>query len=125
MMTSSAEDCWRLSRDCGRWAAESRHGDARLAFREMATAWARLAFSEEFRSPVSEHIDLLTAEDSQAMTAEDRSSSPVIPSSETIEAEVDSKRDWMTSMTLQTARKLLREIERAQAGDRDRYTSKV
>jgi hypothetical protein len=125
MMTSSAEDCWRLSRDCGRWAAESRHGDARLAFRAMATAWARLAFSEEFRSPVSEHIALPTTEDNQAMTAGDPSSSPVIPSSEAIEAEVDSKGDGMTSMTLQTARKLLREIERAQVADRDRYTSKV
>ena len=124
-MTSSAEDCWRLSRDCGRWAAESRHRDARLAFREMATAWGRLAFSEEFRSPVSEHIDLLAAEDSQAMTADDPSSPPVIPSAEMIEAEVDSKGEGMTSMTLQTARKLLREIERAQVADRDRYTSKV
>jgi hypothetical protein len=122
MVTSSAEDCWRLSRDCGRWAAESRHGDARLAFREMATAWARLAFSEEFRSPVSEHIDLLTTEDSQAMTAEDPSSSPLTLSSGAIEAQVDGR---MTSMTLQTARKLLWEIERAQVADRDRYTSKV
>jgi len=91
----------------------------------MATAWARLAFSEEFRSPVSENIDLPTTEDNQAMTAEDPSSSPVIPSSETIEAEIDSKGDGTTSMTLQTARKLLREIERAQVADRDRYTSKV
>ena len=50
-MTSLAEECWRLSKDCGQWAVESRDGAARLAFRQMATAWARLAFDEEFTSP--------------------------------------------------------------------------
>jgi hypothetical protein len=89
-MTSSAEDCWRLSRDCGRWAAETRDGAARLAFRQMATAWGRLAFSEEFTSPGDEQIDPGNA------TSEDQSSSPV------------------KSITLQTARQLLQEIERAQ-----------
>jgi len=77
MMTSSAEECWRLSRDCGRWAAEVRHGDARLAFRQMSTAWARLAFSEEFTSPVNEQIDPLSADDSNA-TIKDPSSPPPI-----------------------------------------------
>ena len=75
-MTSSAEECWRLSWDCGLWAAESRHGDARLAFREMATAWARLAFGEEFTSPP---VDPLSAEDSSnAPTIKDPSSPPPV-----------------------------------------------
>ena len=45
-MTSLAEDCWKLSKDCSQWAVESRDGAARLAFRQMATAWAQLAFHE-------------------------------------------------------------------------------
>jgi hypothetical protein len=52
----------------------------------MATAWGRLAFSEEFTSPGDAQID----------PAEDQSSSPV------------------KSITLQTARQLLQDIERAQ-----------
>ena len=87
-MTSSAEECWRLSRDCGRWAGETRDGAARLAFRQTATAWGRLALSEEFTSPVDEQIDLLSA----ATTAENHGK----------------------SITVQTARQLLHEIERAQ-----------
>jgi hypothetical protein len=57
-MTSPAEDCWRLSKDCGQWAVESRDGAARLAFRQMAAAWARLAFNEEFY----EHMTLATTD---------------------------------------------------------------
>jgi hypothetical protein len=34
-MTSSAEDCWKLSAECGRWAAECRDSAARIAFRQM------------------------------------------------------------------------------------------
>ena len=80
-MTSSAEDCWRLSRDCGRWAAETRDGTARLAFRQMSTAWGRLAYSEEFTAPV-EQIGSLSAQDSNA-TIRDPFSPPPIR-----------KRDW-------------------------------
>ena len=36
---------------------ESRDGAARIAFRQMATAWARLAFNEEFTTPLDERID--------------------------------------------------------------------
>jgi len=53
-METSAEACWRLSKACGQWAEESRDTAARIAFRQMATAWARLAFNEEFISPVDE-----------------------------------------------------------------------
>jgi len=50
-METSAEACWKLSKACGQWAAESRDTGARIAFREMARGWARLAFGEEFTSP--------------------------------------------------------------------------
>jgi hypothetical protein len=56
-METSAEACWRLSKACGQWAVESRDSAARTAFRQMATEWARLAFNEEFISPVGERID--------------------------------------------------------------------
>jgi hypothetical protein len=35
---------------CGQWATESRDNTVRLAFRQMAMGWARVAFSEEFTS---------------------------------------------------------------------------
>lgn len=47
-MPSSAEECWRLSGDCARWAEESRDNTARLAFRQMAKVWAELALNEHF-----------------------------------------------------------------------------
>jgi hypothetical protein len=56
-METPSEACWRLSKACGQWAAESRDGSARLAFREMARGWARVAFTEEFASPAGERID--------------------------------------------------------------------
>jgi hypothetical protein len=80
VMTTSAEDCWRLSGDCSRWAMESGDSAARLAFRQMATAWARLAFSEEFASPAAdEHFDPTSSETSEPIQAENATSSPVVP----------------------------------------------
>ena len=80
VMTSSAEDCWRLSGDCSRWAVESRDSAARLAFRQMATAWARLAFNEEFTPPAAdEHIDSPNSKSSEPIPAENAASSPVVP----------------------------------------------
>jgi hypothetical protein len=114
MMTSSAEECWRLSRDCGRWAAETRDGATRLAFRQMATAWGRLAFGEEFTSAAKEHMDPPSTEDSAAIAEDQSWSAPAIPSSEMIDPQVDSKTGSIKSITLQTARQLLQEIERAQ-----------
>ncbi len=81
-METSAEACWRLSKACGRWAVESRDNAARTAFRQMATAWARLAFNEEFVSPVGEQIDPASSESSEATPAEILASSLLIPSSE-------------------------------------------
>ena len=53
-MPSAADDCWRLSADCSHWAEESRDNAARLAFRQMATAWAGLAYSQAFVLPTDE-----------------------------------------------------------------------
>jgi hypothetical protein len=85
MMTSSAEDCWRLSAECGRWAAECRDSAARIAFRQMATAWSRLAFSEDFASPADERIVSASFESSEPIPAAKAAPSPVVLS----EAEVD------------------------------------
>jgi hypothetical protein len=92
MMETSAEACWRLSKACGQWAVESRDSAARIAFRQMATAWARLAFNEEFTSPVDERIDPPTSENSEATPVEILDSSLLIPSSENAQPEVE--RDW-------------------------------
>ena len=49
-METSAEACWRLSKACGQWAVESRDSAARIAFRQMATAW------HDLRSTRSSHL---------------------------------------------------------------------
>ena len=69
-MPSTADNCWRLSADCSHWAEESRDNAARLAFRQMATAWAGLAFSQDFVSATHEPVDLTSSESSQAAQAE-------------------------------------------------------
>jgi hypothetical protein len=92
MMETSAEACWRLSKACGQWAVESRDSAARIAFRQMATEWARLAFNEEFISPVGEQIDPPTSENSEATPVEILASSLLTPSSENAQPEVE--RDW-------------------------------
>ena len=91
-METSAEACRRLSKACGQWAVESRDSAARIAFRQMATEWARLAFNEEFRSPVGEEIDPPTSENSEATPVEILASSLLTPSSENTQPEV--QRDW-------------------------------
>ena len=91
-METSAEACWRLSKACGQWAVESRDSAARIAFRQMATEWARLAFNEEFISPVGEQIDQPTSENSEAPPVEMLASSLLTPSLENTQPEVE--RDW-------------------------------
>jgi hypothetical protein len=71
---------------------ESRDSAARIAFRQMATEWARLAFNEEFISPVGEPIDPPSSESSEATPVEILASSLLTPSSENSQPEVD--RDW-------------------------------
>jgi hypothetical protein len=93
MMETSAEACWRLSKACGRWAVESRDSAARIAFREMATAWARLAFNEEFTAPLDERIDPPTAQKSEATAVEILASALTSVSSEE-DALQEVERDW-------------------------------
>jgi hypothetical protein len=64
-----------LSADCSRWAKESRDNAARLAFRQMATAWAGLAFSQDFASATHEPVDLTGFECSQPGPTENTASS--------------------------------------------------
>ena len=87
-METSAEACWRLSKACGQWAVESRDSAARIAFRQMATEWARLAFNEEFISPVGERIDPPSAETPEATPVAILASSLLTPSSENAQPEV-------------------------------------
>lgn len=61
-MPSAADDCWRLSADCSHWAEESRDNAARLAFRQMATAWAGLADSQAFVLPTDEQVSPTSSE---------------------------------------------------------------
>jgi hypothetical protein len=74
-MPSAADDCWRLSADCSHWAEESRDKATRIAFRQMATAWAGLAFSQDFILPTYEPVELIGSEHSQAAPAENTASS--------------------------------------------------
>jgi len=73
-------------------AVESRDSAARIAFRQMATEWARLAFNEEFISPVGERIDPPSSESSEATPVEILASSLLTPSSEN--AQPEAARDW-------------------------------
>jgi hypothetical protein len=74
-MPSAADDCWRISADCSHWAEESRDNAARLAFRQMATAWAGLAFSQDFILPTDEQVGPTSSESSQAARVENTASS--------------------------------------------------
>jgi len=98
-MPSTADDCWRLSTDCSHWAEESRDNAARLAFRQMATAWAGLAFSQDFTLPTDEPVDPTSSESSQATPAENTAAShmendKIVPVSN---AEVDAERHEQTT----------------------------
>jgi len=98
-MPSAADDCWRLSTDCSHWAEESRDNAAHLAFRQMATAWAGLAFSQDFILPTDEHVDPTSSESSQATPAENTAAShmendKIVPVSN---AEVDAERHEQTT----------------------------
>lgn len=66
-MTSTAENCCRLSRDCGQWAVESRDNAVRVAFRQMSKGWARVAFSEEFTPAADERIEPLKSESAETI----------------------------------------------------------
>jgi hypothetical protein len=70
LIPSPADDCWRLSADCSHWAAESRDNAARLAFRQMALAWAGLAFTQDFLSPNDQELDPTSSETEPVASAE-------------------------------------------------------
>ena len=40
-----------MAAECGHWAEESQDDATRQAFRQMAKAWAQLAFSQDFTRP--------------------------------------------------------------------------
>jgi hypothetical protein len=97
-MPSAADDCWRLSADCSHWAEESRDNAARLAFRQMATAWAGLAYSQAFVLPTDEQVGPTSSESSQKAPVENIASShaeneQIAP----IRAEVDVERHEQTT----------------------------
>jgi hypothetical protein len=110
MMETSAEACWRLSKACGQWAVESRDSAARIAFRQMATEWARLAFNEEFISPVGEQIDPPTSENSEATPVEILASSLPTPSSENAQPEVELRLDETRQETVLAAKPLFKAV---------------
>ncbi len=98
-MPSVADDCWGLSADCSHWAEESRDNAARLAFRQMATAWAGLAFSQDFALPTDEQVRPTSPEGSDVapvenMASPDVENEQIAPISD---AEVDVERHEQTT----------------------------
>jgi hypothetical protein len=71
-MQSSADDCWRMAAECGHWAEESDDEATRLAFRQMAKAWAQLAFGQDFTSSDHQPADPPIAESSKTAPIDER-----------------------------------------------------
>jgi hypothetical protein len=71
-MQSSADECWRIAAECGHWAEESHDEAIRLAFRQMAKAWAQLAFSQDFTPPGHQPVDPQSAESSETSPEDGR-----------------------------------------------------
>ena len=106
-METSAEACWRLSKACGQWAVESRDSAVRIAFRQMATAWARLALNEEFIFPLDERIDPPpSSESSEPTPAEILTSSLLTPPSENAQAGSQARLDEPARETVLAAKRL-------------------
>ena len=77
--SSGADDWWRLSGECGRWAAESHDNATRDAFRHMAKVWAQLAFSLNFTSPTrNEPVDAQVIEGSGVSKNVTSEKSPIL-----------------------------------------------
>jgi hypothetical protein len=92
----AGENCWRLSRDCGQWVVENRDNAVRLAFRQMARGWARVAFSE-FTSAADERVDLVRSESAEPTAVEKLALSLLPPTSENPEQKANSSGDWRTA----------------------------
>ena len=71
-MQSPADECWRIAAECGHWAEESRDEATRLAFRQMAKAWAELAFSQDFAPPGHQPVDPRSSESSETSPEDGR-----------------------------------------------------
>jgi hypothetical protein len=71
-MQSSADECWKIAAECGNWAEESRDEATRIAFRQMAKAWAELAFSLDFTPPEDQPVDLPSSESSETSSEDGR-----------------------------------------------------
>lgn len=71
-MQSSADDCWKMAAECGHWAEESRDEATRLAFRQMAKAWAQLAYGQDFTLPGHQPADPSSSESSETAPVNER-----------------------------------------------------
>jgi hypothetical protein len=71
-MSSSGDECWKMAAECGHWAEESQDSATRLAFRQMAKAWAQLAFSEDFTPPDGQPVDPANQESPESGAADPR-----------------------------------------------------
>ena len=71
-MQSSADDCWKIAAECGHWAEESRDEATRLAFRQMAKAWAQLAYGQDFTKPDHQPADPSSPESSETDPVNER-----------------------------------------------------
>jgi hypothetical protein len=71
-MQSSADECWRIAAECGHWAEESHDEATRLAFRQMAKAWAQLAFGQDFTPPDHKPLEPQGSESSETIPEDGR-----------------------------------------------------
>jgi hypothetical protein len=63
----------------------------------MARGWARVAFSEEFKSAGDERIEPLRSESAEPTPTQKLALSLLTPASENAEQEVNASRDWTTA----------------------------
>jgi hypothetical protein len=55
-----------MAAECEHWAEESHDEATRLAFRQMAKAWAQLAYDQDFTRPDDQPADPPSSESSRA-----------------------------------------------------------
>jgi hypothetical protein len=61
-----------MAAECGHWAEESHDEATRQAFRQMAKAWAQLAFSQDFTPPDQQPVDPQSSESPETSPADPR-----------------------------------------------------
>lgn len=101
-MPSAADECWKLSGNCGRWAAESHDDATRLAFRQMSKVWAQLAFSLNFAPPPrNEPLDAEVIESSEPLKKAASEKPPILMEPEyTPESHADHRRAQQQRLSL-------------------------